>query len=222
MFILFSGKMERIEKIGTRYCRHCSQYSEDSFAGLWGAFFEGVDDTLFDRGMFMFDHISHHKFWFITEPYLHTKNPETDPDVKKLDEWLTKNGATLFYVNPGYHGRGGVTTMIIVPSNLVKFKERVNQVLDTKSRYDAWIDAGAPHTFSFDKSYARNVIRNYFPPSARECMISAMAYLTWMDRIDRKYPYNESKEEKEKIKSAWHKLLSMEIDRTLDKMFRVI
>lgn len=151
-------------------CRHCSDKSKNSFEGLWGSFFEGI-------GYRLFDHVSSSKFWFITEPYQHVV-----PEIVEFDKWLERNGASLFYVSPGYHGRGSVITLIIVPSNLQKFSERVNKVLDTKSRNDAWIDIGAPHTFTFDKSYTRRLIRNYIPPSAHDCMSSAMEYLTWADK----------------------------------------
>lgn len=158
-------QIERIEN--EKGCRHCSIYSKKTFQGLWGAFFDGVDGSLFD-------HVSSSKFWFITEPYHHV-----DGKISEFDHWLKDNGASFFYIEPGYHN-DGVITMIIVPDDLQKFKKRINSVLDTKTRNDSGIDIG-PYNFTFDKSYARNVIRNYQPPSAYDCVRSAMDYLTWKD-----------------------------------------
>jgi hypothetical protein len=162
------SEMQKIEHVeNKRGCRHCSIYSKKTFQGLWAVFFDGVNDRLFD-------HLSCSKYWFITEPYGYM-----EAELSNFDNWLRENGASLFYVDPGYHN-DGVITMIIVPSDLVKFSARVNTVLDTKNRNEAALSIGR-YSFSFDKAYTRNVIRKYEPPSAYDSVKSAMDYLTWKD-----------------------------------------
>lgn len=131
-----------------------------------GAFFDGIGDLFID-------HVSSSKYWFITEPYTN------ENEIKEFENWISGKGVSLFYVEPGYHNDDVITT-IIVPSNLPEFRARINSVLDTKTRYDNYINVGL-YSFSFDKSYTRNVIRKYNPPSAYDCVRSAMNYLTWKD-----------------------------------------
>lgn len=190
--------MERLERIGNydekRVCRHCNGGIK-KYAGLWGAFFDGVDDGLFD-------HLSYSKFWFVTEPY-----NVSEGKLKKFDQWLQTNGAALFWVYPGYHFED-VTTLIVVPDRLGLFRERVDAVLDTKTRYDSGIAFGRSYSGRFDKAYVRSVINRFLPPKTRECMVEAVKYLTWMDVS---YPVSEfSRNAERNVKTEWYKFLRKE------------
>ena len=145
-------------------CRHCSEYRRRRFSHVWAAFFES---NFVLRG---FDHISCDKFWFVSEPYLDREAAENCYLVLRAIE----GGAKVYGVDPGYHHEG-VVTLIVVPGNVKRFIEAVNKTLNAYKRDTLLL------LYQLDKSAARRLIKEYAPPSPRECLRKALDYLTWRD-----------------------------------------
>jgi len=147
---------------------------------LWAVFFEGAAGLL--ERLDSFDHISCDKYWFISEPY----NKPEDVPSSTIVQHATRHGAKAYVISPGYYHEDAVT-IIIVPFNLELFKQRVNEVLDKHTRYEASIRAPWGDVI-FDKSAVRRFIRRYNPPPPEECFRQAMDYLTWRDIIKPQNP----------------------------------
>ena len=172
--------MNIIDKVESKrkYCRHC--YGNiNHFEGLWGIFFEEFYKNYQEICWHIIDHISSNKYWFMVQPYgAFDEDGKICNEFKKLIDYSIKCGGDCVVIKDGYHYKGS-SCFIFYPANASKFKKTINAGLDRHSRYDSYINIGAPHYMRFDKAYTRRLIRNYQPSEKSEIIRSAVNFLTW-------------------------------------------
>ena len=176
--------MKIIDKIESRKneCRHCYG-NVNHYEGIWSVFFEEFYKSQPEPRAFLsiLDHTSPNKYWYITQPYATLYEPSCPyENMNQLIEYSITRGVDCVVIKDGYHYRG-TSCYIFYPFDFQKFKDVINRGLDKHTRYDAFINIGAPHYMRFDKSYVRRLVRNYNLPEESKIIKSAIDFLTWSD-----------------------------------------